>query len=73
VDFVLYGARGLNVFEIKRRGKITTSELRGLKAFLKDYPTAKAYCIYGGERQMSEGNINILPLEYTLKNLDNIL
>jgi len=73
VDFVLYGVRGLKVFEVKRRGKITTSELRGLKAFLNDYPAAKAYCIYGGERQMSAGNINILPLEYALKNLDNIL
>jgi len=73
VDFVLYGVRGLKVFEVKRRGKITKSELRGLKAFLKDYPAAKAYCIYGGERQMSEGNINILPLEYAIKSLDVIL
>jgi len=45
-------------------------DLSGLKAFLKDYPTAKAYCIYGGERQMSEKNIDILTLEYALKNLN---
>jgi predicted AAA+ superfamily ATPase len=73
VDFVLYGIRGLKVFEVKRKGKITNPDLRGLKAFLKDYPTAKAYCIYGGERQMSEKNIDILPLEYALKNLNVIL
>src|SRR4030043_245874 len=70
VDFVLYGVRGLKVFEVKRKGKITNPDLCGLKAFLKDYPTAKAYCIYGGKRQMSENNIDILPLEYALKNLD---
>jgi len=73
VDFVLYGVRGLKVFEVKRKGKITGAELRGLKAFLKDYPDAKAYLIYGGDKQMSDGNIDILPLEYALKNLDIIL
>lgn len=73
VDFVLYGARGLKVFEVKRKGRVTRSDLRGLRAFLNDYPPAEAYCIYGGERQMSEGDINILPMEYTLKNLATIL
>lgn len=73
VDFVLYGERGLKAFEIKRRGRVPSSELRGLKAFLKDYPTAKAYYIYGAERRMSEGDIDIIPLDYALKNLPAIL
>ena len=73
VDFVLYGNRGLKAFEIKRRNKIPSSEFRGLKAFIKDYPTAKAYFIYGGERLMSEGAIDIIPMEYALKNLPAIL
>ena len=73
VDFVLYGNRGLKAFEIKRRNKIPSSEFRGLKAFIKDYPTAKAYFIYGGERQMSEGSIDVIPMEYALKNLPSIL
>ena len=73
VDFVLYGNRGLKAFEIKKRGRIPTSGFQGLKAFLKDYPTAKAYFIYGGERQMSEDAIDIIPMEYALKNLHNIL
>ena len=73
VDFVLYGNRGLKAFEIKKRGRIPTSGFKGLKAFLKDYPTAKAYFIYGGERQMSEDAIDIIPMEYALKNLPNVL
>ena len=47
--------------------------LAGLKAFLRDYPMAKAYFIYGGERYMREGEIEILPLERTLKTLRDIL
>ncbi|MHB1253474.1 MAG: transposase [Candidatus Humimicrobiaceae bacterium] len=31
------------------------------------------YAAYGGERQMYEGNIDILPLEYTLRKLPAIL
>ena len=73
VDFVLYGERGLKAFEIKRRGRVPSSELRGLKAFLKDYPTAKAYYIYGAERRMSDGDIDIISLDYALKNLPAIL
>ena len=73
VDFVLYGNRGLKAFEIKKRGRIPASGFQGLKAFLKDYPTTKAYFIYGGERQMSEDAIDIIPMEYALKNLTNIL
>ena len=73
VDFVLYGNRGLKIFEVKRKGKIAGSDLRGLKAFLNDYPSAKAYLIYGGDREMSDKKINILPFEYTLKNLNVLL
>jgi predicted AAA+ superfamily ATPase len=73
VDFVLYGKRGIKAFEIKRTGRISKSMLVGLKAFLKDYPMAKAYFIYGGGRYMREGEIEILPLERTLKTLRTIL
>ena len=73
VDFVLYGNRGLKAFEIKKRGRVPTSGFKGLKVFLKDYPTAKAHFIYGGERQMSEDAIDIIPMEHALKNLPSIL
>ncbi|MBI5123971.1 MAG: ATP-binding protein [Candidatus Omnitrophica bacterium] len=73
VDFVLYGARGIKAFEIKRTGKISLSMLKGLKAFRKDYPGAKTYIIYGGERRLREGDIEILPITDTLKELPIIL
>ena len=73
VDFVLYGKRGIKAFEIKRTGRPKSAQLKGLKAFLRDYPAAKTYFIYGGKRHMHEGNIEIIPITETLKNLSSIL
>ena len=73
VDFILYGKKGIKAIEIKRSGKAQKKDLAGLKAFLGDYPTAKAYLLYGGERRMRAGDIEILPIEKALKNLPEIL
>ncbi len=72
-DFVLYGEKGIRAFEIKRTRKLNSAMLKGLKAFLKDYPSAKAYFIYGGDRQEREGDIEILPMASSLKNLSSLL
>lgn len=73
VDFVLYGDKGIKAFEIKRTGKVSSSMLKGLKAFQKDYPSAKMYFIYGGERHLREGDIAILPIRDALRELSEIL
>ncbi len=73
VDFVLYGKQGLLCFEIKRTGKIKSQHLKGLKSFKKDYPMAKQYFIYGGEKRQYIDGINVLPFKDTLQNLSNIL
>jgi len=73
VDFVLYGDKGIHAFEIKRTGKMTKTMLRGLKSFLKDYPMAKAYFIYGGKRRMRDGAIEIVPISDALTELPAIL
>lgn len=73
VDFVLYGNRGIKAFEVKRTAKISKAMVGGLKAFLTDYPSADAYFIYGGERRMREGEIEIIPIEQALRELPEIL
>jgi len=73
VDFVLYGPKGLLSFEIKRAARITSAMLRGLKSFLADYPMAKAYLVYAGNRRMYEDKITIVPILETLKNLKAFL
>jgi predicted AAA+ superfamily ATPase len=73
VDFVLYGERGIWAFEVKRTGRVLKSMLNGLRAFLKDYPKARAYFIYGGKRYMREDNIEIIPIEEALRKLPAVL
>jgi hypothetical protein len=45
----------------------------GLKSFLADYPMAKAYFVYTGNRRMYEGKIEIVPVLEMLKNLKTLL
>jgi predicted AAA+ superfamily ATPase len=73
VDFVLYGPKGLLSFEIKRTSRITSAMLGGLKSFLADYSMAKAYFVYGGNRRMYEGKIEVVPVLEILKNLKTLL
>ena len=73
VDFVLYGSKGLLAFEIKRKANITSSDLRGLKAFQKDYPEAKCFLFCPTDRQEFRNNITIIPIEKALDRLDQIM
>ncbi|MFP4521398.1 MAG: ATP-binding protein [Fibrobacterota bacterium] len=73
VDFVLYGNKGFLAFELKRTAKVNNRHLSGLKSFMRDYPMAKPFCIYGGTRRLYDGKIEILPVEYALRHLGEIL
>lgn len=73
VDFVVYGPAGLLAFEVKRTRKIGPHDLRGLQAFLADYPMATAYLVYGGDRQLQEGKIIVLPMVEALQQLPSLL
>ena len=73
VDFILYGKQGLIAIEIKRTAKTQKKDFSGLRSFLRDYPQAKAYLVYGGSRRMSEGKIDVIPLSICLKELPTLL
>ena len=73
VDFILYGPHGIKAFEVKRKGKVRIEDLRGLKAFLSDYPMAQSYFIYGGEKRFFIDNIEIIPFTECLLKLPEIL
>lgn len=73
VDFILYGKRGLRAFEMTRSGRYTGKDLAGLKAFLDDYPEARAAFIYGGGRPMREGNIEVLPVVSAIRDLKTLI
>lgn len=73
VDFIAYGKGGIKAFEIKRTSRISKNDLSGLKCFLKEYPTAKAYFVYGGQRQEFLDGITALPILDCLKKLPDLL
>lgn len=73
VDFVLYGPRGLIAFEIKSKKDIFSRDLAGLKSFLGDYPTARAYLLYGGITRRYLGKVEIIPIKEALLNLPELL
>lgn len=73
VDFVIYGAKGLHAFEIKRASSITNRSFRGLKLFQEDYPEAKLYIIYLGKLRERHGNVEVIPLEDALRELPNLI
>jgi predicted AAA+ superfamily ATPase len=73
VDFILYGPIGLKAFEVKSKKSVFRSDISGLKVFLDDYPEARGYLIYGGDRRLYFGNIEVWPAEEALKSLPEIL
>lgn len=73
VDFILYGERGFLAFEIKRGTRVTPGALKGLRAFIEEYPSAKSYLVYGGTREYYEGAIRIIPIDHFFQLLPTIL
>jgi predicted AAA+ superfamily ATPase len=73
VDFVLYGQRGLLAFEAKRHGRVNRQDLRGLKAFRRDYPMAKAFLVYGGNEKRYFDAIQAWPMADLLMHLPDLL
>jgi len=73
VDFILYGKRGIKAFELKRRNKVSTSMLSGLKAFLSDYPDAEGFLIYGGNKPLFIDGIKVVPITDALKTIKEMI
>lgn len=73
VDFVVYGPKGMQAFEIKRSNKWSESDLKGLKALKKDYTVVQCHLIYLGNKTTTFRDIKILPFTKTLEDLPIIL
>ena len=73
VDFILYGEKGIHAIEVKRARTIRRRELSGLKAFLKDYPMARGYLFYGGDRRMYQDGIELIPVSEGIRKLPMLL
>jgi len=73
VDFVLYSNNNFMAFEIKRSARFSNKDFSGLRAFKNDYPEAKLFFLYGGERIEYHEGITVLPIQQAIINLHKIL
>jgi hypothetical protein len=66
---VVYGPSGIWALEVKSSDRVKSEDLRGLNAFLDDYPEAKGILLYRGTARLKEGRIHCLPVENFLRGL----
>ena len=69
VDFVVYGPRGLQAFEVKNASRVEAKDLRGLQAFREDYPEAEAALLYRGQDRLRMNDIWCLPVDDFLRRI----
>ena len=70
VDFVLYGEDGFYAIEVKRSTAVRNKDLTSLKAFLDDYPEAKAMLVFMGDAPLEINGIRCVPCDSFLLSLD---
>ena len=68
-DFVVYGEAGFWVFEVKNSRTAHRSDLRGLRAFLDDYPEAQAALLYRGADRLLVDDVLCLPVDEFLRGI----
>jgi predicted AAA+ superfamily ATPase len=73
VDIVAYGPRGLLAFEIKRTARISSRDAAGLRLFKQDYPEARCFLLYGGDKRLYWPEVEVWPVEEALKRLQELL
>lgn len=69
VDFVVYGEEVFCALEVKSATKVFPGDLKGLHAFLEDYPEAQALLLYRGKEKLKMGPVLCLPVADFLRNL----
>ena len=68
VDFAVYGAHGVQAFEVKNAGRVDAKDLRGLRAFREDYTEAQAALLfYRGQDRLHMGDVCCLPVDDFLR------
>ncbi len=61
VDFIVYGQDTFLAIEVKSSRRVSSKDVRALKAFQEDYPQARACLLYGGRDRLMVEGIPCLP------------
>jgi predicted AAA+ superfamily ATPase len=72
VDFVIYGDLGFMAIEVQNSQTVRSTDLRPLRAFIADYPEAKALLLYRGKEELMIGGIRCVPVDTFLRGLTPI-
>jgi len=70
VDFIVYGAGGIDAIEVKNSARIRPEDLRGLKAFADDYPAARLTLLSRARERLVIDGVTCLPVEDFLMGLN---
>ncbi len=62
VDFVIYGPKRFQAIEVKHTATLRRQDLKGLKAFLADYPEAEAVFLYRGAEVLEVEGVRCVPV-----------
>jgi len=73
VDIVAYGPQGLLAMEVKRTSRISGRDAAGLALFKQDYPMARCFLLYGGNRRESWPEAEVWPVEEALSRLPELM
>ncbi len=70
VDFVIYGANAFVALEVKNASHADRRDAASLEAFLSDYPEARGWLLYRGERKVQvSAHVTAVPVEEFLMGL----
>ncbi len=69
VDLIVYGKDTFAAIEVKNASRVRMEDLRGLRAFIKEYPQCLPVLLYRGSQRLKEGDILCLPVEQFLHDL----
>ena len=62
VDFIIYGEKAFFAVEVTKASRVREDDTAGLRAFLKEYPKATAFLLYGGTDRYYEDKIRFIPV-----------
>ena len=61
-------------YEVKNGDVVSRRDLSGLKAFKEDYPEAKPFLLYRGQRRLMQDEIHCVPVQdFLLNSLPSLL
>ncbi len=69
VDFVVYGNTDFFAVEVKNADRVRAEDLRGLRAFVGEYPECRPMLLYRGPAKLEVGGIPCWPVTEFLANL----